>query len=443
MTFTRPRYSALVAVLAAAAMILAGGCGGGGSTVGGGSGSQGSGSGGSGGGGGNPPPTVTNVLSVIADSGPTDPANPSAGPIQTVNTPFVSVTICAPGTSNCQTIDHISVDTGSVGLRVVAAVLSSSVAAALTAAMDTQGRPLAECLPFADGYSWGPVKLADAKLAGEQASGISIQVIGDPAYSTVPSACSSGGAQQEDTVSSFGANGILGVGNFQQDCGSLCATETVPQITTQLYYGCASPANCVATTVPLASQVWNPISKLPTDNNGSILELPAVASSGAATVTGSLIFGIDTESNNALGTATVLSVDPGTGNLTVNFLGQALSSSFLDSGSNGNFFTDSSLAQCTSSSEKGFYCPSGTQALSATLTSNSGVTTGTINFNVANADTLFSNGNGAFYVFNDLAGTNSLPQSFDFGLPFFLGRNVYTAIENSPTSAGMGPFVAF
>jgi len=441
MTVSRSGCSALVAALAACAMVLAGGCGGGGS---GGSTVGGSGSQGSGGSGGNPPPTPGNVVSVIADAGPTDPTNASAGPIQTVNTPFVSVTLCAPGTSNCQTIDHISVDTGSVGLRVVAAVLSSSLASALTTVMDTRGRPLAECLPFADGYSWGSVKLVDAKIGGEQASGISIEVIGDPAYPTVPSACSSGGAQQEDTVSTFGANGILGIGNFQQDCGSLCVTETVPQITTQLYYGCASSANCVATTVPLASQVWNPISKFATDNNGSILELPSVASSGAPSATGSLIFGIDTQSNNALGTATVLSVDPSTGNLTVNFLGQSFSSSFLDSGSNGNFFTDSSLVPCNpSSSEKGFYCPPSTQALSATVTSNSGVTTGTVNFSVASADALFSNGNGTFYVFNNLAGTNSLPQSFDFGLSFFFGRNVYTAIESSSTSAGMGPFVAF
>lgn len=442
MTFTRSRYSALAAVLACATVLIAGCGGGGGSTVGGSSSSQSSSSGGSGstgGSGGNPPPTATNVLSVVADSGPTDPADPSAGPIQTVNTPFVSVTICAPGTANCQTIDHISVDTGSVGLRVVASVLSSSVANALTTVMDTQGRPLAECLPFADGYSWGSVKLADAKMAGEVASGISIEVIGDPAYPTVPSACSSGGAKQEDSVSSFGANGILGIGNFQQDCGSLCVTDTVPQLTTQLYYGCASTANCVATTVPLANQVWNPISKFATDNNGSILQLPTVSNSGVASVTGSLIFGIDTQSNNALGTATVLTVDPNSGDLTVNFLGQALSQSFLDSGSNGNFFTDSSVAQC-GSSEAGFYCPPNTQAFSATITSNTGVTTGALNFSVANADQLFRS---SFYVFNNLGGTNSVSQSFDFGLPFFLGRNVYTAIENSSTSAGKGPFVAF
>ena len=452
MTHSPSRYSALLAVLAACVMVLAGGCGGGGGPTLGNSGSGGSGSGGSGSGGGSGGSggsgggQAANVLSVIIDSGPTDPANPAAGPIQTVNTPFVTVTICAHGTANCQTIDHISVDTGSVGLRVVASVLTSSLASALTTVTDTQSRPLAECLPFADGYSWGPVKLADARIGGETANGIAIEVIGDAAYptATVPSDCSSGGANEEDTVSTFGANGILGVGNFKQDCGQLCFTQTIPQLTSQLYYGCTTPSNCVPATVAPTSQVANPVSMFATDNNGSILELASVSDAGAVSATGSLIFGIDTESNNALGTATVLTIDPDTGYFTINFLGQVLTNSFLDSGSNGNFFNDSSLAQCTSQSEKGFYCPPGTQAFSATITSNTGVTTGAINFNVVSADTLFSNGNGAYYVFNDLAGTNTgVPQSFDFGLPFFLGRNVYTAIEASPTSAGNGPFVAY
>jgi hypothetical protein len=434
MTPHRGRYSALLALLAASATILTGGCGGGGGSS--------LGSNGSGGGGGNPPPQATNVVPVVVDSGPTDPANPSAGPIGTVNTPFVTVTICAHGTSNCQTIDHISVDTGSVGLRVVASVLSSSFIGALATVTDTQSRPLAECLPFADGYSWGSVKLADAKVGGETAANISIEIIGDPAYiKNVPGDCSSGGAKEEDTVSTFGANGILGIGNFKQDCGSLCVTETTPQLIKQLYYGCSTPANCVPATVALSSQVANPISLFATDNNGSILELPSVGNAGAASVSGSLIFGIDTESNNALGTATVLALDPDTGNLTVNFLGQALPNSVLDSGSNGTFFNDSSIAACTDPNEQGFYCPPSTQSFSATMTSHTGVTSGTINFNVASATALF---NSNFDVFNDLAGTNnSVPQSFDFGVPFFLGRNVYNAIEGSTTSAGSGPFVAF
>jgi len=32
---------------------------------------------------------------------------------------------------------------------------------------------------------------------------------------------------------------------------------------------------------------------------------------------------------------------------------------------------------------------------------------------------------------------------FDLGMPYFFGRNVFTAIENQPTPAGNGPYFAF
>jgi hypothetical protein len=32
---------------------------------------------------------------------------------------------------------------------------------------------------------------------------------------------------------------------------------------------------------------------------------------------------------------------------------------------------------------------------------------------------------------------------FDFGLPFFFGRSVFTAIEGASTPGGTGPYVAF
>ncbi len=75
----------------------------------------GGGGGSSAGGGGTPPPT-NNTASVIIDEGPSNAS---------VNTLFTSVTICMPGsTSSCQTIDHIQVDTGSYGLRILAPVLT-------------------------------------------------------------------------------------------------------------------------------------------------------------------------------------------------------------------------------------------------------------------------------------------------------------------------------
>ena len=70
-----------------------------------------------------PPPTDSNVAVMTVDAGP--PGTNFAS----VNTPFVSVTICAPGsTSNCQTIDHIEVDTASSGLRILSSVVNSTLA---------------------------------------------------------------------------------------------------------------------------------------------------------------------------------------------------------------------------------------------------------------------------------------------------------------------------
>ena len=34
---------------------------------------------------------------------------------------FTTVTVCVPGTSTCQTIDNVLVDTGSIGLRLLSA----------------------------------------------------------------------------------------------------------------------------------------------------------------------------------------------------------------------------------------------------------------------------------------------------------------------------------
>jgi hypothetical protein len=40
-----------------------------------------------------------------------------------------------------------------------------------------------------------------------------------------------------------------------------------------------------------------------------------------------------------------------------------------------------------------------------------------------------------------LAGPNS--GTFDWGLPFFFGRNVFTAIESQNTPGGVGPYWAY
>jgi hypothetical protein len=58
---------------------------------------------------------------------------------------------------------------------------------------------------------------------------------------------------------------------------------------------------------------------------------------------------------------------------------------------------------------------------------------------VENGDTLSANRSNS--ALPNLAGPNT--GSFDFGLPFFFGRNVFTAIEGKSTSGGPGPYVAY
>jgi hypothetical protein len=387
------------------------------------------------------PTTGSNVQAVTVDSGPA--ALASAG-ILVVNTLYTTVTICVPGTSTCQDIDHIQVDTGSSGLRIISTVLTLS----LPVRKDSSGNVIAECVHFVDGSSWGPLRQADIKISGETASNLAVHIIGDPAYPTVPGGCT---GTAENSVTAFGANGILGVGPFIQDCGSGCV-----QAGGATYYTCTSTTACTDSGMPLAMQITNPVTAFATDNNGVIIELPAVTST-AASVSGSLIFGIGTQGNNGLGSAKVLTLD-GAGALTTTYKNQALGQSFIDSGSNAYYFPDDgSIHTCptdNSTHAPGFYCPVTAVNLSGTLTSN-GVANGvssSINFTVADADGLFSTNATVAAAATLAAPSTSVSadgstfngaDTFDWGLPLYYGRNVYTAIENQNTSAGMGPYFAF
>src|ERR1700730_14784879 len=125
--------------------------------------------------------TGNNVAAITVNSGP--PGNDGY-----VNGGFTSVTVCTPGTSTCQTIDGILVDTGSSGLRI----LSSALTIALTQQHAPDGNPVVECLPFLDAYTWGPVQTADIQIAGEKASSLPIQVLSDSDF-PVPTSCSDNG----------------------------------------------------------------------------------------------------------------------------------------------------------------------------------------------------------------------------------------------------------
>jgi hypothetical protein len=224
---------------------------------------------------------------------------------------------------------------------------------------------------------------------------------------------------------------------FRQDCGNACALSSSPGI----YYTCPA-SGCQPAVIPVALQLQHPVSMFAVNNNGMIIELPPVPAAGAASVSGSLVFGIGTQANNGIGTATVIGVDPGTGNFTTIYNSTSYSASFIDSGSNAFFFADAGTPVCTDPSTAGFYCPPATKNLSATIQGAIGATA-LVNFSVANAATLLMN-NPGFAAFGNLAAPQFVANSFDWGLPFFYGRKVYTAIEGAGTPGGpTGPYVAF
>ncbi|MGF6770030.1 hypothetical protein P3T18_002509 [Paraburkholderia sp. GAS199] len=354
-----------------------------------------------------------------------------AGVSSVPNMPFVSVTVCAPGTTQCQTIDHVLVDTGSWGLRVFASQLPATMN--LPQQKDGSGNQIAECMQFFDGYTWGAVKLADLQIAGEKAPSLPIQVI-DPTYASLPTDCAAVGASR-NTPTALQANGVLGIGVFKHDCGSNCVQKAVPAT----YYACTG-SSC--TSIPLAEQyqVANPIPYFATDNNGSILNLPTVAG-GAQSVTGQLIFGIGTQSNNGLGSAQVIGVSPQNGTFTTVQNGVTYSRSILDSGSTGLFFQTTSLPVCASPNNA-YYCPASTESLSAMIQGANG-TTSAVNFSVANATSVAQTYRGSSAL-PQLAGPAFVTSSiFDWGLPFFYGRSVYAAVEQQATPGGTGPYVAY
>ncbi len=401
-----------------------------------------------------PPPPTLNVATVTLDRGPPALAAGSNG-YSAFNEPYVTITICAPGsTTNCQTIDHIILDTGSVGLRIITPAINPMLFALLPTETGATQNPVGECYQYVNSYAFGSVRKADLSIAGEQVASIPFQAIADTGvFATVPASCSSGGGSPILTVQDFGANGILGVGTTTTDCGAQC---TVPGGTSGATYFDCPPTGCATTITRVANptapfqQLPNPVAAFAADNNGTIIALPAVPQQGVTALTGTVTFGIGTQADNTMAATTVLPLSTsssrlGPGVLTATYNGKALTQSFFDSGSNEYFFIDTGLAPCTTKNLTAFYCPPAPVTIAPVLTAANGF--------VANISfTLYSP--------LDVAGTSTvapglainptlvvppLPfaNSFDFGVPFFFGRTVYTAIEGRPAGNVVGPYVAF
>ena len=359
-----------------------------------------------------------NVIPVVVESGPG----------RNVNMPYVTVTVCSPGTQHCQSINNVLLDTGSTGLRLFANQIDPAVTLPPHRIGDSS--TISECAQFLSMVAWGPVRQADVVLGGERAAAVPIQLM-DANFAPLPSDCGDAPLVSTTTSSrtkSLYANGILGVGLFVNDG--------------QTYFNCSSPDASCQFSPPASQQVQNPVHAFAVNNNGIAIQLPDLPAQGVGRAQGYLIFGVGTQRNNQLGTANVVPVDPSSGTFTTLYKGRTLTNSVIDSGSNGLYFDDPQSFPVTCVHPAGFYCPDSAQQLSASIVLQA--TNALVDFQIGNASALFAPGTNL--AFNNLGGPGG-DSFFDWGLPFFFGRTVFTVIEGQQVvhdaQSLPGPFHAF
>lgn len=365
-------------------------------------------------------PSVSNIQSTnrMSVSIGTDPG------CTVINEPCVSVTICAPNSSVCQTIGGILLDTGSFGLRI----FSSLVAVPLP---DPDG--LAECAYFGSGTAFGKVVLADVRMGSEPFVTVPVQLI-NASYSGQTASNNVCGASLDASPSGAGFNGILGVGLFAHDCGIYCSETS----SNGYYYNC-NGSSCSGASAPMSAQVQNPVHLLPVDNNGVEVSFPSVPELGSVSTGGTVTFGIGTESNNAPSGVTVYTADS-SGDFSATLSGDATvyAGSFVDSGSNAYYFPDaypSIFPVCSSYSP--FYCPSGPEVQAVSISGANGNQM-TYSLTVDPASQLFETANASF---STVAGEYT--SGVDLGIPFFMGKTVYVGINGAYSPLAVGPFWAF
>ena len=105
-------------------------------------------------------PATNNSAALTVSFGPNGQAGGYFNDITT------SVTICPHGsTTNCQVVDNVLVDTGSVGLRILNSAFTTIQPSSLGVVQDSTDDQLQECIQYGDtSYSWGPMWLADVQI---------------------------------------------------------------------------------------------------------------------------------------------------------------------------------------------------------------------------------------------------------------------------------------
>ncbi len=210
--------------------------------------------------------------------------------------------------------------------------------------------------------------------------------------------------------------------------------------------------NSPQTFAPIAI-LTNPIVSFASDNNGSILVMPSLANypQGELTASGTLYFGINTQSNNTLNSTYSILPTPATGgnatffSATLNGQAGPYPASFLDSGSNELFIPPLQPPGTYPLNSNGDYVPQSLQTVSGTATSLSVATdTAPLSFSLLDVTAGVNAGNTAFY---DMGTTNSATAgSLDLGMPYFYGHSIVNGINGAQiqfnSTTYTGPFYA-
>lgn len=358
-----------------------------------------------------PPVIASNSVQITAGSG----YNGNG-----VNTPYVTVTVCQPNTTICQTLDHILLDTGSVGLKIDQSQLQMSLPAI---AQDGSGLPISVCNLYGSGYAFATANYADVYIGGEKASNIPVQVIDDSSsQSGVPASCSNQG--NVVNFSNSGAKGIIGVNPMININNN-----------TNIDYTCTN-GSCteINSGIPVTYLNVNPVGYFVSgNNNGEIISLPSVNASSNSNISGTLTFGINTESNNQVPT-NVSSVQGDPTDFIGRFVGfssNTIFSTMFDSGTNHFYFYSTEINQCSD-----LYCPNSPTAWNSQI----------INYDLDGSAIALSSiisTQTDYYALMPNWGIVAPSGEGLYGLPFYFGKNVYLGFVGYTSTMGSGPTWGF
>lgn len=331
-----------------------------------------------------------------------------------------SITLCAPGSRRCVSIDNIMVDTGSVGLRLQGRALAGFM---LPAEQDG-GHDVAECFSFV-GHSniWGKVRLADVHLGGLVASSLPVQVsdgaLARPADASCPN-------YDNDPAS----NGTLGIGRGSMErIGILYTCEA------------GSCTKLPAGGVPDTLRIPNPVSRLPKDNNGEVFVFPPATHAVSREVHGKLYLGVNTAANNMLDRrVTILPLDA-RGYFTTRFHGRNYPQSYIDSGTQTISFLDPKLSKCSNTPFD--YCTTNAVNVFGAMVQPTDKTSSMLSlFRIMQQPGI----PGLLHdVYDDIVSVGGTPGQFVWGLPFFVEKRVYLVQEGRTPNGFLqtGPFYGF